>query len=947
MAGSRPSGGIDFDQLVNDATLPVLSKEEDAIERELPLLVPLSHDHPLLSAETQTFNVDAFLLSRPNTSLADLRAELREYLAQLKEELVQLINDDYAAFISLRTDLRGEGPRLERIQQPLQSIQLDLDESRKGLLQIQTAIQDKLSERAALREEKTLLHLLLKISDLVGRLENMLLIPSPDNEVSSKHEGSSIGVRDMNGMISTDSGFHHANGDDEGDDHKPTVNRAKHLSRIAVEYNQLLYHVERARKQECAFVDHLQNRIDRIKTTLARDLDVVFSAALLSLSNSASNEAQPTAARARAINELSECLLIYSTLERWEAAEEVIRHDIVLPFVKKTIHPGALSAPLSPVIPRTPLLDIPATASNILSPTTPFTPHISATASASVNQTPISLIQGSGGTEDPLVGFLNVILRFVDRDCRLVIDLAERANSVRSYKRYKGRIANGAVGVITVPEEEDGDDARDSFDIMGGVVWAEIGRALMEELGTVLFAAGRPDEFQKNYTIVHEFITSLEYAAPSSDAVASIRTSRVFETFERRWQLPVYFQLRWKEIVGGLEDSLIRPTAELASRRGDNFFAPEARGIYLAVATCWSSTVFVPELGYRFWKLTLQILSRYKTWLDANLPMRRSLSSSTSEKPGNGQQPDQAEVDKVHLRTFACTLSDIRNLQRKMRSFFSDTILSLLPSDAIFSEDVIPAEGAISEVLSQLDSFVPTLQAHIIDILTTRCQEPLGPLRTHYRSLNANVSSRRGGVEPIVESSEFVPYILRPLSDFLLEANGPGVLLQKEFGAVWSNKVFQEVVIKYRLFLDGMKKTEDSLRRYNKSKRSTFMLFGAANSAAAAAGDDREARDEQRVRSQIALDVETLAKNARALGGLIDVDGSPEYAELLASASSSENQNQWIYDFDPRITSSVRLWMLGVPAVCRHVKCVYSGASKICLRIYKKIAIYHEGRQQL
>jgi conserved oligomeric Golgi complex subunit 2 len=33
-------------------------------------------------------------------------------------------------------------------------------------------------------------------------------------------------------------------------------------------------------------------------------------------------------------------------------------------------------------------------------------------------------------------------------------------------------------------------------------------------------------------------------------------THPTFLAFERRWQLPVYFQLRWKEIVARLEDEL-------------------------------------------------------------------------------------------------------------------------------------------------------------------------------------------------------------------------------------------------------------------------------------------------------------------------------------------------------------------------------------------------------
>jgi hypothetical protein len=84
---------------------------------DLPAYLPLSHDDSCLSAPI--FNVEQFLQSRAYTSLPDLRLELRNYLAALKEELVQLINDDYEAFISLSTDLRDEGARLDKLKWPL------------------------------------------------------------------------------------------------------------------------------------------------------------------------------------------------------------------------------------------------------------------------------------------------------------------------------------------------------------------------------------------------------------------------------------------------------------------------------------------------------------------------------------------------------------------------------------------------------------------------------------------------------------------------------------------------------------------------------------------------------------------------------------------------------------------------------------------------------------
>ncbi len=102
------------------------SSFEEGPPHDLPQLLPLSHDHPLLN-ENVPFNVDDFLMTRPNTSLLDLRAELRGYLGNLKEELVQLINEDYADFISLRTDLRGEGPRLQRLLEPVHVLQSETE----------------------------------------------------------------------------------------------------------------------------------------------------------------------------------------------------------------------------------------------------------------------------------------------------------------------------------------------------------------------------------------------------------------------------------------------------------------------------------------------------------------------------------------------------------------------------------------------------------------------------------------------------------------------------------------------------------------------------------------------------------------------------------------------------------------------------------------------------
>lgn len=74
--------------------------------------------------------------------------------------------------------------------------------------------------------------------------------------------------------------------------------------------------------------------MDRIKSTLSRDLDHLFSTILSSLVSSVSSETS-SAEKARWTTELTECIATYDVLGGWSDAEEVVRRDLVRPFVKR------------------------------------------------------------------------------------------------------------------------------------------------------------------------------------------------------------------------------------------------------------------------------------------------------------------------------------------------------------------------------------------------------------------------------------------------------------------------------------------------------------------------------------------------------------------------------------------------------------------------------------
>ena len=60
-----------------------------------------------------------------------------------------------------------------------------------------------------------------------------------------------------------------------------------------------------------------------------------------------------------------------------------------------------------------------------------------------------------------------------------------------------------------------------------------------------IFSAGNPEHFHKNYLIVMEFITKLEHHVIS---IEQFQHTELYLNFIQKWNLPVYYQIRFQEI---------------------------------------------------------------------------------------------------------------------------------------------------------------------------------------------------------------------------------------------------------------------------------------------------------------------------------------------------------------------------------------------------------------
>jgi conserved oligomeric Golgi complex subunit 2 len=145
--------------------------------------------------------------------------------------------------------------------------------------------------------------------------------------------------------------------------------------------------------------------------------------------------------------------------------------------------------------------------STLFPPKTPFTPYTalhhqpSFSVSSGASDSPyVHILEQS---EDPIAKLYLQIIRFIERDLNTLMQLAERINvkSVSTVAQAQGLTITGrSTPIPPVGGKSSAPAPRTEgqrFDIMSNVVWEEFARSIIDDIGTVVFAAGKPDDFKK------------------------------------------------------------------------------------------------------------------------------------------------------------------------------------------------------------------------------------------------------------------------------------------------------------------------------------------------------------------------------------------------------------------------------------------------------------------
>lgn len=132
---------------------------------------------------------------------------------------------------------------------------------------------------------------------------------------------------------------------------------------------------------------------------------------------------------------------------------------------------------------------MPSTGFPLRTPYTPFTASVSnqdlapSHMSTQLAAPPIPSIED---LDNPLAQIYNQILRFVSRHIKDIMEIAEK---ISRNKVPKEKISTS--GIISTEYTTQG------FQILAYVVWEEIANAIINDIGDVVFTAGRPDELRK------------------------------------------------------------------------------------------------------------------------------------------------------------------------------------------------------------------------------------------------------------------------------------------------------------------------------------------------------------------------------------------------------------------------------------------------------------------
>ncbi|XP_044772402.1 conserved oligomeric Golgi complex subunit 2 isoform X2 [Neomonachus schauinslandi] len=429
------------------------------------------------------------------------------------------------------------------------------------------------------------------------------------------------------------------------------------------------------------------------------------------------------------------------------------------------------------------------------------------------------------------------------------------------------------------------------YDFLVNSVWPEIVRGLEEKLPS-LFNPGNPDAFHEKYTISMDFVRAFEQQCGSQASVRRLRAHPAYHSFNNKWNLPVYFQIRFREIAGSLEAALTDVLEDAPA--GSSFCLLASHRTWGSLQRCWSDEMFLPVLVPRLWRLTLQVLARYSVFVSELLlrpisnesakDIKKPLvtgSKDPSVTQGNGEDQGSAPSETKPVVSISSTqlvyvVADLDKLQEQL----PELLETIKPKLEMIGFKNFSSISALEDSQTSLAACVPALSNRIIQDLSESCFSYLKS------ALEVPRLYRRTNKEVPTTASSYVDSALKPFDQL---QRGHKDKLKRAIIQQWLEGALSESTHKYYEtvsdVLSSVRKMEESLKRLKQARKSS-----PANPIGPSGGG---MSDDDKIRLQLALDVEYLGEQIQKMGlATKDIKSFPALAELVAAAKDQATAEQ-------------------------------------------------------
>jgi len=426
----------------------------------------------------------------------------------------------------------------------------------------------------------------------------------------------------------------------------------------------------------------------------------------------------------------------------------------------------------------------------------------------------------------------------------------------------------------------------------------------VSELASRLLSSRSFDDEEKKpatYTDCND-MTDLYFDAKVCPAAVQAAQMRIYAhpttlDFSKKWNLPIYYQLRFGECCTRLNRAIARVqregwgaevftgsiSPEFLLREKMSFEIQVFSELYDILLSLWKSDVFIRPLANRFLRGTVQLLGRLIAFAKEGI-------EGDVEPPGSATLPNNGEVGKSvpsplfswreKAEDVAAVAWDMAILERCMTEHYLDTVLAAVAPKEMgqqsnvhnSEEELNELRSLISEVLleasQEMGPFIIKCWMEVISgIITTKCCAPLSAVKgvaATYRMTNR---------PPPTQASHFVSTILRPLKEFddAFRSRTPA-----QVGSDWRRNVVGTVSERYSAaveeLLETVRRTEEALK--SRKARRTAGAVGMS--------------DGDKVKLQLLLDYKEFTKAVADVGvdeslveGVIKLKSLTEEAETI------------------------------------------------------------------